>query len=338
LLRSRPCDLTRAGHRPSERQGHGCSPRLAIASLRGYSKRLLFIPGASLFPRAVLRNQYFAGTLTFAPNETLKTIPVLVNGDRLGEPNENFFVNLTNATNATIGDNQGLGTILDDEPRVSIGNATVIEGNTGTTTITFTVTLSATYGVPVTVSYSTSGGSATANNDYQSANSSITFAPNETVKTIPVQVIGDRLTEPNETFFVNLSPPANAVVTNGPGVGTIVDDEPRININDVSKYEGRKGQTTLFTFTVTLSVAYDQPVTMSFQIVNGTATTSNNDYVAKTGTLTFAPGETTKTITIEVKGDSKKEADETFYVALFGLSSNALFTKNRGLGTILNDD
>jgi hypothetical protein len=77
---------------------------------------------------------------------------------------------------------------------------------------------------------------------------------------------------------------------------------------------------------------------MSLRPVNGTATTGNNDYVAKTGTLTFAPGETTKIITIEVKGDSKREATETFYLDLFGLSSNALFTKNRGIGTILNDD
>ena len=77
---------------------------------------------------------------------------------------------------------------------------------------------------------------------------------------------------------------------------------------------------------------------MSFRTVNGTATTSDSDYVAKTGTLTFNPDQTTKTITIEVKGDSKKEANETFYLDLFGASSNALFTKNRGLGTILNDD
>ena len=77
---------------------------------------------------------------------------------------------------------------------------------------------------------------------------------------------------------------------------------------------------------------------MSFRTANGTATTGDNDYVAKTGTLTFDPGETTKTITIVVNGDSKKEADETFYLDLFGLSSNALFTKNRGIGTILNDD
>ena len=62
------------------------------------------------------------------------------------------------------------------------------------------------------------------------------------------------------------------------------------------------------------------------------------DGAAQTGTLTFAPGETTKSITIEVKGDSKKEADETFYLDLFGNSRNSLFTKNRGLGTILNDD
>ena len=77
---------------------------------------------------------------------------------------------------------------------------------------------------------------------------------------------------------------------------------------------------------------------MSFRTVNGTANTSNSDYIAKSGTLAFAPGETTKTIMIEVKGDSNREATETFYLDLFGLSSNALFTKNRGLGTILNDD
>ena len=117
-----------------------------------------------------------------------------------------------------------------------------------------------------------------------------------------------------------------------------MDDEPRISISDVTKAEGKKGKTTLFTFTVTLSAAYDQAVTMSFRTVNGTATTGDSDYIAKTGTLTFAPGETTKTITIEVKGDSKREANETFYLDLFGNSSNSLFTKNRGIGTILNDD
>ena len=77
---------------------------------------------------------------------------------------------------------------------------------------------------------------------------------------------------------------------------------------------------------------------MSYRTVNGSTTTSDSDYVARTGTLTFAPGETTKTISIEVKGDIKKEGNESFYLDLFGNSSNSLFTRFRGLGTILNDD
>ncbi|HJZ53745.1 MAG TPA: Calx-beta domain-containing protein [Gemmataceae bacterium] len=153
-----------------------------------------------------------------------------------------------------------------------------------------------------------------------------------------MQVNGDRLAEPNEAFTVNLSNPVNAGIADSQGVGTIVDDEPRISISDVTKAEGRKNHTTQFTFTVRLSATYDQAVTMSFRTVDGTATTSDGDYVAKTGTLTFGPGETTKTITIEVKGDSKKEADEVFYLELFGNSSNSLFNWTRGIGTILNDD
>src|SRR5262249_5464236 len=150
-----------------------------------------------------------------------------------------------------------------------------------------------------------------------------------------VQVKGDRLPEPNETFAVNLSSPTNATIADGQGAGTIVDDEPRISIGDVTKAEGKKNQTTQFTFTVTLSAAYDQPVTVSFRTAAGTATMGDGDYVTKTGTLTFAPGETAKAITVEVKGDGKREADETFYLELFGVSGNAVFLDALALGTIL---
>jgi probable HAF family extracellular repeat protein len=223
-------------------------------------------------------------------------------------------------------------------PLMNIGDVTVTEGNTGTRATAFTVTLSAAASQPVTVAYATANGTATAGSDYLATSGSLTFAPGETSKTINVQVIGDRLPEPNETFGVNLSSPTNAIIADGQGTGTILDDEPRISISDVTKYEGKKGQSTQFTFTVALSAAYDQAVTMSFKTTDGTAKTSDNDYVAKTGTLTFAPGQMTKTITITVNGDSKKEADETFYIDLFGLSGNALSTKSRGVGTILNDD
>jgi hypothetical protein len=188
------------------------------------------------------------------------------------------------------------------------------------------------------VDYATANGAAAAGTDYQSAAGTLTFAPGETTKSVTVPVLGDRLGEPNETFVVNLANPTNAYVADGQGVGTIADDEPLISINDVTKAEGKKGKTTLFVFTVTLSAAYDQPVTMSFATIDGSARTGNNDYVARTGTLTFAPGETTKTITITVKGDSKREYGEWFGVDLSGNSANSSFTKRLGVGEILNDD
>jgi probable HAF family extracellular repeat protein len=222
-------------------------------------------------------------------------------------------------------------------PLMTITDTSVTEGHTGTRAVTFTVTLSAASAQPVTVAYATANGTATAGSDYQAASGTLTFAPGETSKTITVLVYGDRLGEPNETFVVNLSSPTNATIADGQGVGTILDDEPRVSVNNASVKEGRSGK-KLLTFTVTLSAAYDQAVTMSFRTADGTATTGDKDYVAKSGTLTFAPGEMTKTISIEVIGDTKKEPDEYFYLDLSGLSGNALFAKNRGVGTILNDD
>jgi hypothetical protein len=220
---------------------------------------------------------------------------------------------------------------------LQIGDVTVTEGNTGAVVAVFTVTLSAASTETVTVAYATGNDTATAGSDYQTASGTLTFAPGETSQTLAVLVNGDRSGEPNETFFVSLSAPTNANIADGQGVGTITDDEPRISISDVTTAEGKNRATTLFTFTVTLSAAYDQAVTISYRTVNGTAT-SGSDYVAKSGTLTFAPGETTKTITIEVKGDSKREANETFYLDLFDNSSNSQLKKSRGIGTILNDD
>jgi hypothetical protein len=224
------------------------------------------------------------------------------------------------------------------QPKLAVSDMSTLEGNTGTRAVTFTVTLSAPTTQAVSVNYATTGGTATAGSDYRATSGTLTIPAGQNRGTIAVLVIGDRLAEANETFAVNLSAPTNATIADGQGAGTIMDDEPRISIGTVSKLEGKKNQTTQFTFTVTLSAAYDQAVTMSYRTVNGTATTSDGDYVAKTGTLTFAPGETSKTITIVVNGDGRKETDETFYLDLFGNSSNSFFTKSRGIGTILNDD
>jgi ELWxxDGT repeat protein len=233
-----------------------------------------------------------------------------------------------------------LWTLVDDgmppPPVLNIADVTVTEGNSGTTNATFTVTLSAASAATVTVSYTSADGTAVAPSDYTSASGSLTFAPGQTSKTITVPIVGDRRGEPNETFFVNLSSPTNATIADGQGMGTIVDDEPRISISDVTRVEGNSG-TTSFVFTVTLSAAYDVPVTVDFATADGTARTGNSDYVGTTGTLTFAPGQTTKTVTVIVKGDKKKESNETFFVNLSG-ATNALMLDSQGVGTILNDD
>jgi hypothetical protein len=132
----------------------------------------------------------------------------------------------------------------------------------------------------------------------------------------------------------------NATIADAQGGCTIVNDDfvkPTISIDDVTMTEGNSG-TKLFIFTVTLSEAIDLPVTMSFKTVNGTAKTTDNDYLTQTGTLTFNPGETTSPIRIVVQGDAKTESNEVFYLDLYGNSANSLLLKKRGVGTILNDD
>jgi probable HAF family extracellular repeat protein len=220
-------------------------------------------------------------------------------------------------------------------PTVNIGDATVAEGNAGTTGAVFTVTLSAPASGPVTVNFATANGTAAAGSDYTAHSGTLTFAPGQTSATVTVAVHGDTNAEPNETFQVNLSQAVGAVIADGQATGAIVDDEPRISITDVARQEGPSG-TTQFVFTVTLSAPSDAPVTVNFATANGMAT-AGSDYQARSGTLTFAPGETTKTITIVVLGDRRREANETFFVNLTNVVG-ALLVDGQGKGTILNDD
>jgi probable HAF family extracellular repeat protein len=222
-----------------------------------------------------------------------------------------------------------------DTPLLNIGDTTVTEGNTGTRTATFTVTVSPAASQPVTVNFGTSNGTAVAGSDYQARSGMVTFAPGQTSQTISIVVNGDRTGEWNETFRVTLSQATGAVLIDAQGVGTIVDDEPRISINNVIQREGHSG-TTLFVFTVSLSNATDVPVSVRFATANGDAR-AIEDYVAKSGTLTFAPGETTRTISIAVRGDRKSEFDETFYINLSS-AVNAIISDSLGYGVIQADD
>ncbi len=166
--------------------------------------------------------------LTFAPGQSSKTVVVKVHGDKLDEPDENFVVNLTVVSgDVVLGDGQGEGTIVDDDPLVSlaVGNASVPEGNSGTRTATFAVTLSTASGKTVSVDWHTADGTAHAPSDYSATGGTLTFAPGETTKNVSVAVNGDSEVEPDETFLLQLTNGANATVEDGTGVGSIVNDD-----------------------------------------------------------------------------------------------------------------
>jgi hypothetical protein len=171
------------------------------------------------------------GTVTFTPGQTSQPVSVTINGDTAFEPNEAFNVNLSGATNATIADNQAVGTITNDDtqPTVSINDVSVSEGNAGTTSAGFTVSLSNSSSQTITVNYATADGTATAGNDYATAGGTLTFTPGQLTQPIDVPVNGDLLNEEASlTFNVNLSAATNATIADNQGVGTIVDDDAPI--------------------------------------------------------------------------------------------------------------
>jgi hypothetical protein len=226
---------------------------------------------------------------------------------------------------------------------LSVGNSTIVEGNADTRYAEVSVNLNAPAQKTVTVKYNTGGGTALAGSDYLSTIGTLTFARREIGKTIRVPVIGDRSGEADETFLVNLSGAKGATIAVPQGVVTILDDEPRISVGYAEVTEGNSGNTAL-TLTVSLSSAYDQAVTVAYATADGTgsdwygAALAGEDYVATAGTLTFAPGETTKTITVEVLGDTTVEPHEQFYMVLSAASSNSLILQDTYFGGILDDD
>jgi len=280
-----------------------------------------------------------SGVLVFPAGTTTKNDTILVNGDLLNEADEIFFVNLTGATNATILRGQGTGTILNDDapPAISINNVNLAEGNFGTTSFVFAITLSVASGQTVTVHYATADGSATSGSDYIAKSGTLTFPAGTVTRNDTILVNGDLLNEPDETFFVNLTVPTNAVFVDSQGVGTILNDDalPSLSVNDVVAPEGNSG-TKNFIFVVSLSAASAQTVTVNYSTSDGTAT-AGSDYVAKSGTLTFPPGMLMKNDTILVNGDLLVEPDEEFYLTLSS-PSNATLTRPQGAGVIQNDD
>jgi len=289
-------------------------------------------------------NDYVAKSLlaqVIPAGQTTYTFTVTVNGDLNVEQDETFLVNVTNVSGATTSDAQGQGTIQnDDQPSLSINDVTMNEGNSGTTTFTFTVSLSGP--APGTVSFdiATQDDTATtADNDYiaKTLTGQTIMAGSQTY-TFDVTVRGDLKIESNERFFVNVTNVSAASISNSQGVGNIQnDDSPTLSINDVTQAEGNAGTST-FTFAVTSSLpAPAGGINFTVNTTAGTAS-AGSDYVTITNASgSILAGSSSTIINVTINGDQIVEPNETFFVNLSNVT-NATLADGQGLGTITNDD
>lgn len=232
-------------------------------------------------------------------------------------------------------------TTVAPRPSVSIGNDTVLEGDSASTTAQLTVSLSAPTSSVVTVNYTTANGTATtADSDYTAKSGSVAIPAGQTTGTISVSVIGDTAVEETEQFSVTLTSAVGANLLDSSGTVTITNDDtaplPALSISNNSVAEGDAGSTTV-TVTVTLSAASASTVTVDYATGGGTAT-AGSDYTAESGTITFAPDDTSQTITLTVLGDVEVETpDETFSVVLSG-ATGATIADSTATVTINDDD
>ncbi|WP_146108647.1 calcium-binding protein [Chromatium okenii] len=281
------------------------------------------------------------GSLTFKVGETSKTVIIPVTADTTVESSETFQVQLANPVNAALSPRASLATVTitnDDFPSLSIADVTVVEGNEGVTEALVTVTLDIPATAEVTVNYATAKGTALLGTDFTATTGKLIFAPGETTKTIAVPVIADTNVEPDETFTLTLTKPTNAVLSTAARATITLtnDDLPSITFAADALAVSEDISTHTANLTVNLSAVSSQPVTVGYATGDGSA--SGSDFTALTDTLTFAPGELTKTLTVPISNDTEVEADETFSVTLSNPTLALLGELTTATVTITNDD
>ena len=284
--------------------------------------------------------QEASGTVTFAPGSVSQTVSIAVIDDvEQDEGSETFALDLSNPVNATLLDNRGIGTILDDDltPAISINDPFASE-EAGV--IDFTVTLSQQSGAAVSVNWVTVQGdgvnAAVDGTDYTGGTGTLEIAPGITEILLSIPVIPNFVLDGNLTFTVVLDADSavNATVLKATGIGTILDDEiiPTIDVDSPTAVtEGGA-----IVFTVSLSEMTGMEVQVDYATVADTAE-PGEDYVAGAGTLVFAPGESFKMVTISTVDDDFSEVVETFFFDLDAVH-NAILGVVPGVGTINDDD
>lgn len=197
-------------------------------------------------------------------------------------------------------------------------DAVTSAGDESVTPANLAVSLSMAAGQQVTVDYAVTGGTAIGGGvDYTLASGTLTFGPADTTMSIPLAVVDDTLDENDETVVVTLSNPQNATLgANTAHTHTIQDNDPPPSVAFDAAASTGDERTTPALLPVSLSAASSFTVTVDYAVTGGTATGGGVDYTLASGTLTFAPGETTKNIAPTVVDDALDENDETVVVTL----------------------
>jgi chitinase len=209
-------------------------------------------------------------------------------------------------------------------PEVSIGNASVVEGNARTRYVRLTVSLNRKSTLPVAVQYATAPGTATAPSDFSAKAGTVTIPANSISTTITIPIKGDQTVEPNETFTVRLSNPQNATVFRATGSVQIRSDDKagapasaaRLSIGNASVVEGDSTSRPL-RFSVSLSTTKTTAVKVDYATSDGPAPAADSgDYAGKTGTITIPAGQTSAVLAITVRADTSLEPTERFTIKL----------------------
>jgi parallel beta-helix repeat protein len=279
-------------------------------------------------------------TVTFEPGETTKSVEIPIVDDTLTEPNETFTVTLSKPASPgdyTITDASALGTIVDNDiVLITVDDASIPE-SAGNAQVM--VRLSSALSSTLTLSYAASQNTATAGQDFTPSSGTLTFAPGETQKQITIPIVQDQSAEGIESFFVTVSNPSAAgtvTIVDGTGEVTILDDDVvLISVLDAQVAESQSNAQV----TVVLSMPPSTALTLNYTIIDGSAT-AGLDFLAASGTLTFAPGETQKQIAIPIVQDQSTEGIESFFVTVSNPSAGSTVTIVDGTGevTIVDDD
>jgi hypothetical protein len=279
--------------------------------------------------------------LEIPPGQTTRTFDVPLVTDSLWEYDETFMGRINFASGAVITDGAAVATIVnDDQAALSIQGGSVTEGDSVAQAVKVAVRLQTAVPFPVTVDVRTTGvGSANAGLDYLAIDHpGLTFAPGQTIRYVDAWVKADTIDEIDEKFVVALANATDARIDVGASEVLIFDNDPaRLSIADATVVEGNTG-TKQLVFTVALESPAASAVSFTVSTTGAGTATPNVDYAALGPTqVQIGAGQKVKTVVITINGDTAKEADERFVVAI-GNVSGAVVLDGAALGTITNDD